>query len=59
MVQVNIISKLIQTSPLRPSVSLTEQIQAAEKENNEALLIKLLEEKHRLAVLDERQKHIE
>ncbi len=54
-----IITKLIQTSPLRPSISLTEQIRDAEKEKNEALLIKLLEEKHRLAVLDEKQKHIE
>jgi len=54
-----IITKFIQTSPLRPSISLTEQIRAAEKENNEALLIKLLEEKHRLAVADEQQKHIE
>ncbi|MBT8373503.1 MAG: toprim domain-containing protein, partial [Deltaproteobacteria bacterium] len=54
-----IITKFIQTSPLRPSISLTEQIRAAEKENNEALLIKLLEEKQKLAVLDEQQKHIE
>ena len=54
-----IITKFIQTSPLRPSISLTEQIRAAEEENNESLLIKLLEEKHRLALLDEQQKHIE
>ena len=54
-----IITKFIQTSPLRPSISLTEQIRAAEKDKNETLLIKLLEEKQRLAVLDEQQKHIE
>lgn len=54
-----IITKFIQTSPLRPSITLTEKIRAAEKDNNEALLIKLLEEKHKLAVLGEQQKHIE
>ena len=54
-----IITKFIQTSPLRPSITLTEQIRAAEKENNESLLIKLLKEKHRVALLDEQQKHME
>ena len=54
-----IITKFTQTSPLRPGISLTEQIRAAEKDKNEALLIKLLEEKQRLAVMDEQQKHIE
>ncbi len=54
-----IITKFLQTSPLRPSISLTEQIRVAEKENDEARLIKLLQEKQRLAMVDEQQKHIE
>ena len=51
-----IITKFIQNSPLRYSVSLTEQIKAAEKDNNQDLLFKLLQEKQRIAVSDERQK---
>jgi DNA primase len=54
-----IITKFIQNSPLRPSISLTEQIKAAERDNDQVLLFKLLQEKQKLAVLDERQKHIE
>ncbi len=51
-----VITKFIQNSPLRYSVSLTEQIKAAEKDNNLDLLFKLLQEKQNIAVSDERQK---
>jgi len=51
-----VITKFIQNSPLRYSVSLTEQIKAAEKDNNQDLLFKLLQEKQNIAVSDERQK---
>ena len=51
-----VITKFIQNSPLRYSVSLTEQIKAAEKDNDQDLLVKLLQEKQRIAVSDERQK---
>jgi DNA primase len=51
-----VITKFIQNSPLRYSVSLTEQIKAAEKDNNQDLLFKLLQEKQNIAVSNERQK---
>ena len=51
-----VITKLIQNSPLRYGVSLTEQIKAAEKDNNQDLLFKLLQEKQKIAVSNERQK---
>jgi DNA primase len=51
-----VITKFIQNSPLRYSVSLTEQIKAAEKDNNQDLLFKLLQKKQNIAVSDERQK---
>ena len=51
-----VITKFIQNSPLRYSISLTEQIKAAEKDNNQDLLFKLLQEKQNIAVSDERQK---
>ena len=51
-----VITKFIQNSPLRHSISLTEQIKAAEKDNNQDLLFKLLQEKQNIAVSDERQK---
>ena len=51
-----IISQFIQNSPLRYSVSLMEQIKAAEKDNNQDLLFKLLKEKQSIAVSDERRK---
>jgi DNA primase len=51
-----VITKFIQNSPLRYGVSLTEQIKAAEKDNNQDLLFKLLQEKQKIAVSNERQK---
>jgi DNA primase len=51
-----VITKFIQNSPLRYSVSLTEQIKAAEKDNNQELLFKLLQEKQNIAVSNARQK---
>jgi len=51
-----VITKFIQNSPLRYSISLTEQIKAAEKDNNQDLLFKLLQEKQNIAVSNERQK---
>ncbi|MBT8372899.1 MAG: toprim domain-containing protein, partial [Deltaproteobacteria bacterium] len=51
-----VITKFIQNSPLRYGVSLTEQIKAAEKDNNQDLLFKLLQEKQSIAVSNERQK---
>ena len=51
-----VITKFIQNSPLRYGVSLTEQIKAAEKDNNQDLLFKLLQEKQNIAVSNERQK---
>lgn len=51
-----VIAKFIQNSPLRYSVSLTEQIKAAEKDNNQDLLFKLLQEKQDIAVSNERLK---
>ena len=51
-----VITKFIQNSPLRYSVSLTEQIKAAEKDNNQDLLFKLLQEKQDIAVSNERLK---
>jgi DNA primase len=51
-----VITKFVQNSPLRYSISLTEQIKAAEKDNNQDLLFKLLQEKQNIAVSDERQK---
>ncbi len=51
-----VITKFIQNSPLRYSVSLMEQIKEAEKDNNQDLLIKLLQEKQNIAVSNERQK---
>lgn len=51
-----VISKFIQNSPLRYGVSLTEQIKAAEKDNDQDLLFKLLQEKQKIAVSNERQK---
>ncbi len=51
-----VITKFIQNSPLRYGLSLTEQIKAAEKDNNQDLLFKLLQEKQKIAVSNERQK---
>lgn len=51
-----VITKFIQNSPLRYGVSLTEQIKAAEKDNDQDLLFKLLQEKQKIAVSNERQK---
>jgi DNA primase len=51
-----VINQFIQNSPLRYSISLTEQIKAAEKDNNQELLLKLLQEKQTIAVSDDRQK---
>ena len=51
-----VITKFIQNSPLRYGVSLMEQIKAAEKDNNQDLLFKLLQEKQNIAVSNERQK---
>ena len=51
-----VITKFIQNSPLRYSASLTEQIKAAEKDNNQDLLFKLLQEKQKIAVSEERKK---
>lgn len=51
-----VITKFMQNSPLRYSISLTEQIKAAEKDNNQDLLLKLLQEKQNIAVSDDEQK---
>jgi DNA primase len=51
-----VIAQLIQKSPKRYSLSLNEQIKAAEVENNQALLLKLLRKKQELAVSNEKQK---
>ncbi len=51
-----VITKLVQRSPKRYSLSLNEQIKAAEKENNQSLLLKLLRKKQELAVSNEKQK---
>ena len=51
-----VITKFIQKSPLRYDVSLMERIKAAEKDNNQSLLLKLLDEKQKLAVMHDKQK---
>jgi DNA primase len=51
-----VITKLVQRSPIRYSLSLNEQIKAAEKENNQPLLLKLLRMKQDLAVSNEMMK---
>ena len=51
-----VITKLVQRSPKRYSLSLNEQIKAAEKENNQSLLLELLRKKQELAVSNEKQK---
>jgi DNA primase len=51
-----VISQLVQKSPKRYSLSLNERIKAAERENNQPLLLKLLREKQELAVSNEKQK---
>jgi hypothetical protein len=51
-----VINQLVQKSPKRYSLSLNEQIKAAERENNQHLLLKLLRKKQELAVLNEKQK---
>jgi len=50
-----IISKLINHSPKRHEISLKAQISAAERENNQELVIKLLGELQKLTVLNRRQ----
>lgn len=51
-----VITKFIQNSPLRYSATLTERIKAAEKDNDQALLIKLLQEKQKIAMSNDKQK---
>jgi DNA primase len=51
-----VITKLVQRSPKRYSLSLNEQIKAAERENNQSLLLELLRKKQELAVSNEKQK---
>ena len=50
-----IISKLINHSPKRHEISLKAQISAAERDNNQDLVIKLLGELHKLTVLNRKQ----
>ena len=45
-----IISKLISRSPKRRELSLKERIRTAEKQNDPALVMKLLEELHKTTV---------
>jgi DNA primase len=51
-----VLTKFIQKSPLRYDVSLMERIKAAEKDNDQALLLKLLDEKQKIAVRHDKQK---
>jgi DNA primase len=51
-----VITKLVQRSPKRYGLSLNEQIKAAERENNQSLLLELLRKKQELAVSNEKQK---
>ncbi|MEN8245660.1 MAG: DNA primase [Thermodesulfobacteriota bacterium] len=50
-----IISKLISHSPKRHEISLKAQISAAERENNQELVLKLLGELHKITVLNRKQ----
>ena len=50
-----IISKLINHSPKRHEISLKAQISAAERENNQDLVIKLLGELQKITVLNREQ----
>ena len=50
-----IISKLINHSPKRHEVALKAQISAAERENNQDLVIKLLGELQKISVLSRKQ----
>ena len=53
-----VLTKFIQKSPLRYDVSLMERIKAAEKDNDQDLLLKLLDEKQKIAVRHDKQKRI-